>query len=122
MQQNLPYQQPYQYGMQRQLRIIPITNKQEANSTQVDYNGVPTFFYNQSTGEIYKKQFDISTGLATFQEYTLTGSPISNENTQTGNITYKDELNAIYGKIDGLEQTIKELLKIDDVKGAKNAK
>ena len=122
MQQNLPYQQPYQYGMQRQSRIIPITNRQEANSTQVDYNGVPTFFYNQSTGEIYKKQFDIATGLATFQEYTLTGSPISNENTPIGNITYKDELNAIYGKIDGLEQTIKDLLKIDDVKGAKNAK
>lgn len=117
-------QQPYQQQFRplNNLKIIPVTNRQEANSTQVDYSGVPTFFYNQTTGEIYKKQFDIQTGLATFQEYVKSDKPILNENEVLGSNTYKEELNAIMSRLDGLEETLKKLIKIEEPKGVKNAK
>jgi hypothetical protein len=111
-------QQPYQF-QRPNLKIIPVTNRQEANSTQVDYSGVPTFFYNQTTGEIYKKQFDIQTGLATFQEYVKSDKPILNENEVLSSNTYKEELNAIMSRIDGLEETIRKMF---EPKGVKNAK
>lgn len=121
-QQQLPYgQQPYQQQFRplNNLKIIPVTNRQEANSTQVDYSGVPIFFYNQTTGEIYKKQFDISTGLATFHEFVKSDKPISNENDVLNSNSYKDELNAIMIRIDGLEETIRKMF---EPKGVKNAK
>lgn len=118
---------PYQYGQQQfqprvNLKILPVTNRQEANSTQVDYSGVPTFFYNQTTGEIYKKQFDIQTGLATFQEYVKSDKPILNENEPISSNTYKEDINAILSRIDGLEETLKKLIRTDEPKGVKNAK
>lgn len=115
--QQQPYQQPFRPT--NNLKIIPVTNKQEANSTQVDYSGVPTFFYNQTTGEIYKKQFDISTGLATFQDYVKSDKPILNENEVLSSDTYKEELNAIMSRLDGLEETLKKMF---EPKGVKNAK
>lgn len=117
-------QYPYQYGQQqqfnqfRQLKIIPVTNRAEANSTQVDYSGVPTFFYNQTTGEIYKKQFDINTGLATFQDYKRTepsDEPITKEITYLDMETYQENYNALMSKLDGLYSIVKD-------KGVKNAK
>jgi hypothetical protein len=35
---------------------------------------------------------------------------------------YKEELNAIYGKIDGLQEAIKNISRNNDIKGVKNAK
>ena len=115
-------QQPQQYGYYpqqiRQLKMIPVTNRAEANSTPIDYSGTPTFFYNQSTGEIYKKQFDISTGLATFQEF-IKSEPSehteTNETTYLDMETYREDYNALMGKLDGLYSIVKE-------KGVKNAK
>jgi hypothetical protein len=119
-QQNLnQYGQPYQLRPLNNLKIIPVTNRQEATSMQVDYSGVPTFFYNQSTGEIYKKQFDVSTGLATFHEFVKSDKPYLEENEPLNSNSYKEELNAIYGKIDGLEETIRKMF---EPKGVKNAK
>lgn len=118
---------PYQYGQQQfqtraNLKILPVSNRQEANCTQVDYSGVPTFFYNQSTGEIYKKQFDIQTGLATFQDYVKSDKPILNENEPLNSNSYKEDINTILSRIDGLEETLKKLIKIEEPKGVKNAK
>ena len=104
-----PYQQQFR-PLNNNLKIIPVTNRQEANSTQVDYSGVPTFFYNQTTGEIYKKQFDIQTGLATFQEYVKSDKPILNENEPISSNSYKEDINAILSRIDGLEDTLKKLI------------
>ena len=108
-------QQPYQFRPTNNLKIIPVTNRQEANSTQVDYSGLPTFFYNQTTGEIYKKQFDVSTGLATFQDYVKSDKPILNENEGLGG----KDINAIMSRLDGLEETLKKMF---EPKGVKNAK
>lgn len=130
MQQQTPYTQPLQplqpYNQQytqqnRFLKMIPVTNRVEADSTQVDYSGTPTFFYNQTTGEIYKKQFDIQTGLATFQEFKrIEPSELAEtkETTYLDMETYKRDYDALYGKIDGLELTIQKLIKSE----GKNAK
>ena len=117
-------QQPYQQQFRplNNLKIVPVTNRQEANCTQVDYSGVPTFFYNQSTGEVYKKQFDIQTGLATFQDYVKSDKPILDEKEQISNNLSKEDLNAIMSRLDGLEETLKKLIKIEEPKGVKNAK
>ena len=121
-------QQPQQYGyypqqqqfnqFRQQLKMIPVTNRAEADSTQVDYSGTPTFFYNQSTGEIYKKQFDIQTGLATFQEYIKSEPSVHAETKETIYLdmeTYKEDYNALMGKLDGLYSIVKK-------EGVKNAK
>lgn len=54
-QQYQQYNQPMQ---QQGYRMIPVTNEQEANATQVDLSGNPIFFYNKGMNEIYIKQFN----------------------------------------------------------------
>ena len=49
MEQNFAQQQTVQLGF----KTLPVTNREEANATQVDINGTPTFFYNQAKNEIY---------------------------------------------------------------------
>lgn len=118
------YNQPYpqqNFNQLRQLKMIPVTNRAEANSTQVDYSGIPTFFYNQTTGEIYKKQFDINTGLATFQDFKRVEPSELAETKETTYLdmeTYTKNYNALSDKIDGLELSIQKLIKLE----GKNAK
>jgi hypothetical protein len=120
-------QQPQQYGNFRPVfyKALPIANEAEMNNYTVDFNGTPTYFHNQMTNEIYVKQFDMRTGLTStqkFVKYEPTDKP-ENENKEENNKdVYKEELDAIYGKLNGLEETIKKLNKNDDIKGVKNAK
>ena len=120
-------QQPQQYGNYRPMfyKALPIANEAEMNNYTVDFNGMPTYFHNQATNEIYVKQFDIRTGLTTTQKF-IKFEPASKPNLESkeeNNIDlYKEELNAIYGKIDGLQEAIKNLNKNNDIKGVKNAK
>ncbi len=120
-------QQPQQYGNYRPMfyKALPIANEAEMNNYTVDFNGMPTYFHNQATNEIFVRQFDFRTGLTTTQKF-VKSEPSSKPNLESkeeNNIDlYKEELDAIYGKIDGLQEAIKKLNKNDDIKGVKNAK
>jgi len=114
---------------QNVLKMYAVTNKEEATATPVDFNGIPTFFYNQSTNEIYKKQFDINSGLAVLQEFKKNEplqEPESKENEVPNINPYEDDFKALNDKIDGLRKTFETYINSQqvthDIKGVKNAK
>ena len=103
-------------------RVLPISNEIEMNNTTVDFSGVPTYFHNQNTNEIYVKQFDIKTGLTTSQKYIKSdnaGHEISNEN-PSGNINpFEENFKALNERFDRLENLLIEVEPEDDKKGGK---
>lgn len=119
------YLQQPQFARPMFYKALPIANEAEMNNYTVDFNGMPTYFHNQATNEIFVRQFDFRTGLTTTQKF-VKSEPSSKpklESKEENNIDlYKKELDAIYGKIDGLQEAIKKLNKSDDIKGVKNAK
>jgi hypothetical protein len=106
-------------------KALPVTSEAEMNTYTVDFNGMPTYFHNQATNEIFVRKFDFRTGLTTTQKF-VKSEPSSKPNLESkeeNNIDlYKEELNAIYGKIDGLQEAIKNISRNNDIKGVKNAK
>ena len=117
---NNPYMpQLQQIQQQRQpnfLKMLAVTNKDEANATPVEFNGMPTFFFNQNANEIYLKQFDIATGgkLETYRKIDTVAEPekvVEQPN-------YK-ELNT---KIDEIHALLATVLEQQADKGGKNAK
>lgn len=122
---NLNYQPQFRPQMQSIYKALPVTSEAEMNTYTVDFNGMPTYFHNQATNEIYVKQFDIRTGLTTTQKFIkfeADSKPNLESKKQDSIDLYKNELNAIYGKLDALEEKIKNLNKFTDIKGVKNAK
>jgi hypothetical protein len=120
-------QQPQQYGNYRPMfyKALPIANEAEMNNYTVDFNGMPTYFHNQATNEIFVRQFDFRTGLTTTQKFVKSepsNKPNLESKKENNRDLYKEELNAIYGKIDGLQEAIKNISRNNDIKGVKNAK
>lgn len=118
---NNPYMPQLQQMQQQQrqpnfLKMIAVTNREEANATPVEFNGVPMFFFNQNSNEIYLKQFDIATGgkLETYRKIDTVAEPekvVEQPN-------YK-ELNT---KIDEIHALLATVLEQQADKGGKNAK
>ena len=108
-----PYNNPYQNrlaAMEQQnyqsaqfyFKMMPVSNIEEANATPVDtLNGMPSFFYNRATNEIYMKQFNSNSGGAIFQTYKLQAMEAKQPN------SYEIELKSINEKIDGLYSLLK---------------
>ena len=103
------------YGFQQQQlqpnfsKAFTVTSKEQATNTPVDFNGLPTFFYNQNSNEVYLKQFDIKTGSAIWKEYKAV-EPVSNEKKikYLDVDTYTTDYNALNAKIDGLISKLDE--------------
>lgn len=116
-------QQPQQYGNYRPVfyKALPIANEAEMNNYTVDFNGTPTYFHNQMTNEIYVKQFDMRTGLTSTQKFVKfepISTPVEESKEENKKDVFKEELDAIYGKLNGLEETIRKINR-DDIKGVK---
>ncbi len=112
-QQAYPQVQSYQPAQTYQLKMIPVSNIEEANATPVDtLNGFPSFFYNKAQNEIYMKQFNSVSGGAIFQTYKLQLA----ENQAKPVDPYETQFMAINEKIDGLYS----LLKSNNSDGGKN--
>lgn len=120
-------QQPQQYGNFRPIfyKALPIANDAEMNNYTVDFNGTPTYFHNQMTNEIYVKQFDMRTGLTSLQKYIKfeqDSKPVEEKKEEADRDLYKENFEALNGRLSGLEKMIENLQKKDDIKGVKNAK
>ena len=118
------YLQQPQFARPMFYKALPIANEAEMNNYTVDFNGMPTYFHNQATNEIFVRQFDFRTGLTTTQKF-VKSEPSIKPNLESKEKTkdlYKEELNAIYGKIDGLQEAIKNISRNNDIKGVKDAK
>ena len=119
------YLQQPQFARPMFYKALPIANEAEMNNYTVDFNGMPTYFHNQATNEIYVKQFDIRTGLTSTQKF-VKFEPSSKPNLESkeeNNIDlYKKDFEALNGRLNGLEKMIENLNKKEDIKGVKNAK
>lgn len=126
--QNFMSQQPqfnngFMPTQQRQpnfLRMIAVTNKEEANATPVEFNGVPMFFFNQNTNEIYLKQFDITTGgkLETYRKV----DAVAEEKKEEQPLQINEDIKAINTKIDSINSLLATVLEQQAERGGKNAK
>ena len=88
-------------------RALPVSSESEMNAITVDFNGMPTYFHNQQTNEIYVKQFDIKTGLTTIQKFIKsdgTEKPSGDENPSIDMSLYDEKLNAITDRLTALEE------------------
>ena len=104
--QQMPQVQPQGY------RTMLVSNIDEANASQVTTDGQPAFYYNKGKGEIYLKQFDINTGGAIFQKFTLATMPV-NENNDT------KEKNIFFERFDLIESKLDMLASMFDEKPKK---
>lgn len=115
--------QPQQVQMQQpHFRVLPVTNMDEANATQVAIDGTPTFFYNASKNEIYLKRISMNSGLAEFQKFVLTQSPTSNEKQCKCTNASEQQFKAINDKLDGLYLLLGNKEEVQPKKEVKNAK
>lgn len=96
----VPYQQPSQF-----YKVIPISNKTDTSKFVAEFNGTPIYFHNQTTNEIYIKQFDVKTGVTTLQEFRRAELPLDGGNTQKDINPYENDFRLINDKIDGLRET-----------------
>lgn len=110
-----PYPNPYQERLmameqqayqppQFQFKMMPVSNIEEANATPVDtLTGMPSFFYNRASNEIYMKQFNSNSGGAIFNTYKLQtiSDPVKKAD------PYEAQFKAINEKIDGLYSLLK---------------
>lgn len=104
-------QQTIQNSLPQGYSIFPVSNIDEANATKADLNYNPTFFFNQSKGEIYLKQLDRSTNAATlriFQEIQPVQEPTSPVKTNQVN-DYTLQLNTILEGINSLHRILNNI-------------
>lgn len=104
----VPPQQP-----QIQFKIIPVTNKNEADAFIPDVSGSPLFFFNRGTNEIYMKQLDLQTGLAVFKEFT--------EKSVATPVKPVITIEMLNDKIDALKDIVDQLVPPKKEKAVKNA-
>ena len=103
------------YGFQQQQfqpnfsKAFTVTSREQATNTPVDFNGLPTFFYNQNANEVYLKQFDVRTGSAIWKEYKAV-EPVCNEQKPKylELERYDKDYTALNNKIDSLISRIDE--------------
>ena len=101
-------------------KVIPVTNIEEANASQVDLQGNPVFFYNKGRNEIYLKQFNITTGLADFYVFAKVEQTLKDVKPVLGVNTYEKDFKALNDKIDGLYAILKPEETKQTKKGVKN--
>ena len=82
---NNPFYHPSYFQQQNQqqpIRIMLVSNEEEAKATPADLNGNPTFFYNKSMNKIYLKQINPQTGAAPLQVFKAE-EPVAQDNIKT---------------------------------------
>lgn len=91
------FYQPQQQFQTNFSKAFTVTSKEQATNTPVDFNGLPTFFYNQNANEVYLKQFDVRTGSAIWKEF-RTAEPVEDKPKYVS----IEEFNALSEKIESL--------------------
>lgn len=100
LQQNYANQlQQQQQNTQNPIRVILVSNEDEAKATPAESNGNPIFFYNKSQNKVYLKQINPQTGAAPLQIF---NAQITTEQTTEQENPYKKDFNTIIEGINGL--------------------
>lgn len=126
MEQQYPQQQQFQQPQVQAnfFRTLLVSNVEEANATQVAFDGTPTFFYNASKGEVYLKKISTQTGLVEFQKFGLIQAQSNDKkpcSCSAGN--YDKRFESIESKLDGIYSILGQKDDVQPVKKeVKNAK
>lgn len=92
----------YQPNYRTFYKAVPIGSELEMGNIAVEYNGMPTYFHNQSTDEIYVKYFDIKTGLTPIAKYVRSDKATDESKEEEKTNMYDEKINAINERLDGL--------------------
>lgn len=89
-----------QQNSQNPIKVILVSNEDEAKATPADSSGNPTFFYNKSMNKIYLKQINPQTGAAPLQIFNaeVTNEPVN----EVERNPYQKDFNTIIEGINGL--------------------
>lgn len=100
LQQNYANQlQQQQATQQNPIRVILVSNEDEAKATPAESNGNPIFFYNKSQNKVYLKQINPQTGAAPLQIFNAQAA--TEQNAEPEN-PYRKDFNTIIEGINGL--------------------
>lgn len=91
--------QVQQQAAQHPIRVILVSNEEEAKATPAESNGNPILFYNKSQNKVYLKQINPQTGAAPLQIFSADMQ--TEVNPQPANPFQKD-FNTIIEGINGL--------------------
>lgn len=109
------FQQQNQNTVQTQcFSIIPVTSEQEATAYRVDMFGMPTFFYNSATNEVYLKRINTQNGNADFIKFARIEKANNIYNEQIETNEYMNKLNSIEHKLNCLLPMNEKGAKEDD--------
>lgn len=92
----------YQPNYRTFYKAVPIGSELEMGNIAVEYNGMPTYFHNQSTDEICVKYFDIKTGLTPIAKYVRSDKAVDESEEEEKTNMYDEKINAINERIDEL--------------------
>lgn len=130
--QQLLNQQQNQNNQNLPMRVVLISNDDEAKAIPADHNGNPTFFYNKSANKIFIKQINPQTMEARIQTFKAEPSPDSNIKTQPDELmryqTVIEGINGLYRELQSIKEGISTqppiMTEIEEIKekGSKNAK
>lgn len=96
-----------QQALQNPIKVILVSNEDEAKATPADSSGNPTFFYNKSMNKIYLKQINPQTGAAPLQIFNaeITEEPVKEVQANP----YQKDFNTIIEGINGLYRILSPL-------------
>lgn len=92
------------------LRVLLVSNEEEAKATPADLNGNPTFFYNKSANKVYIKQINPQTGAAPLRIFNAEPMPDTNIKTQPDELMTEQHYNTIIEGINGIYRMLAPLL------------
>lgn len=92
---------PMQQSQPNFYKVLPISNRKEVDNIPVDLSGHPTYFHNQMNNEIYIKQFDVRTGLASIQEFKRADQAVGEQKEQ-----YINEFKSIHEQLNGIQRLL----------------
>ena len=98
--------QQQQATQQHPIRVILVSNEEEAKATPADQSGNPIIFLNKSLNKIYLKQLNPQTQAAPLQVFS---AEIINDNNEVLN-PYQKDFNTIIEGINGLYRRIDPLI------------
>ena len=99
LQQNYANQLQQQQGFQNGIRVILVSNEDEAKATPAEQNGNPIIFLNKSLNEIYMKELNLQTKAAPLQVFKLYQPKSEEKSNQPDEMT---RYNTILEGINGL--------------------
>lgn len=99
------YNQPQQAALSNNTQVRYVNSEQEARDAQIPMNGLPYFFINRNTGEIYSKRLDYNTGGFPFTIYREVSTPVVQKQEYVTVSQFEDRMRQLESMINSQKPT-----------------